>query len=364
MSGQGLTVAVLGAGNGGQAMAGLLASKGCRVRITDLFTEKLSALRRKGTVDVEGVFNASGPVAVLDDPAECVDGAELVVMATAAPGHLPIIEKAAPSLADGQILFVTPGYWASRTVPRHMRQLGFQPKLTYVETESFIYACRAVEPGRVVVSYEKDEMGLAVSPTAETDRVLKLMRGFYPQLKDRSNMWVVTLQNINYSLHTCVTMFNAGWVDNTGGDWMFYKDGLSERIARVIDAFDSERINIGKAAGLKIDTTYELLQKFYTVEQGDSLTALIRNNPAYQTIKAPESIDYRYLTEDVPFGLVPMVHLARVLGLQTPVMDSLIQMASVLLETDFWETGLNLKDLGLEGLSIESLIRTMRGETV
>ena len=73
----------------------------------------------------------------------------------------------------------------------------------------------------------------------------------------------------------------------------------------------------------------------------------IHSNPAFS---APDSVDTRYLAEDIPFGLVPWSLIGRMYGLATPTIDAVIQMASVMLERDYLTDGLSPEDLGIEGL--------------
>ncbi|MDO9542612.1 MAG: NAD/NADP octopine/nopaline dehydrogenase family protein [Kiritimatiellia bacterium] len=89
---------------------------------------------------------------------------------------------------------------------------------------------------------------------------------------------------------------------------------------------------------------------------------LLQRNSAYQDIKAPSVLDYRYFNEDICYGLAPMVARARVFGLSTPVMDSVIQLGSVLLGRDLSKTSLQLADLGLAGIDKQALVNIMKGE--
>lgn len=355
-----LKVAVLGAGNGGQAIAGWMASQGCEVGITDLFPQYLAPLHTLGGAELSGVVTAKGAFTVHDDPAECVRGADVLVLVTAAPGHKEILEKIAPAISDGQVLIASPGNWAHLTIPTYLRTMGYEPDLIYAETDSLIYACRASAPGKVSVGYVKDELGLGVWPKTETPRVLEMMKPYYPQLKDRGNIFKITLDNVNYSLHPSVLLLNAGWAENAKGDWIFYRQGPTPGIIRVIEGIDSERLALGQAAGVKLSSVYDLLKSYYTVPGQKDLLSLLNLNSAYKDIKAPSTIHYRYFTEDVPYGLVPIRHLCRVFGLATPVIDAVIQLVSTLLGEDFESHGLCLKDLGLEGISREELRRRMK----
>ncbi len=46
-------------------------------------------------------------------------------------------------------------------------------------------------------------------------------------------------------------------------------------------------------------------------------------------MKAPPSLDHRYLHEDVGWGLVPWIELARVFGVAVPTMEALTRTAGL-----------------------------------
>ena len=73
-------------------------------------------------------------------------------------------------------------------------------------------------------------------------------------------------------------------------------------------------------------------------------------------IKAPASLDYRFLNEDVPYGLVLLSELGRLAGIATPTMDHLIQLACVATGKDYRAQGLTLERLGLGGRDLESAL--------
>ncbi|MBN2072659.1 MAG: NAD/NADP octopine/nopaline dehydrogenase family protein, partial [Actinobacteria bacterium] len=87
----------------------------------------------------------------------------------------------------------------------------------------------------------------------------------------------------------------------------------------------------------------------------DSLFDAIHSNPGYVGIMAPRTTNVRYITEDVPMSLVPTAEFGRLLEVETPVIDSLINIADSIFKKDFRSTGRNLKSLGLEGLDLEKV---------
>ena len=90
----------------------------------------------------------------------------------------------------------------------------------------------------------------------------------------------------------------------------------------------------------------------------NELYALLSTNPAYAQhgADAPKFLNHRYLTEDVPHLLVPVVSFGRLLGIQTPITDCIINLASVINCIDHLKKGRNLDMLGLSGMSIEEIL--------
>jgi len=52
-------------------------------------------------------------------------------------------------------------------------------------------------------------------------------------------------------------------------------------------------------------------------------------------VKGPTTLDTRYVTEDVPFGLLPTIRLAALAGVSAPLHESGLKMMSALYARDF-----------------------------
>ena len=72
-------------------------------------------------------------------------------------------------------------------------------------------------------------------------------------------------------------------------------------------------------------------------------------------MKGPEHLKDRYVTEDVPYGMVLLSTLGDLLGVPTPTHDAVIQLASVVNRTDYWKTGRGIKQRGLSKLDKKGL---------
>ena len=147
-------------------------------------------------------------------------------------------------------------------------------------------------------------------------------------------MLASSLANVNLVLHTPGAILSAAWVEATCGNFSFYVDGMTPGVVRSIEALDRERLAVAAAFGHDLPPLIEEMAAIGTaalapVGRGD-LRAAITEGEANRSIRAPDSLAHRYYAEDFGFGLVPMIVLAQIAGVETPYAEALVEMASVL----------------------------------
>jgi len=174
-----------------------------------------------------------------------------------------------------------------------------------------------------------------------------------------TNVLETGFSNINAIMHPAGMLGNAGWIEKSGGDFLYYREGITPAIGAWIDALDRERLAIVDLLGFQPLRFVDIFHQagLTTAEARDSGSAYqaIHNSEANFTIKSPPALDHRYVREDVGYGLVPMAEIGKLLGVKTPVMDALITLASTALNVDFLKEGLTVEKMGLAGVASASL---------
>jgi len=122
---------------------------------------------------------------------------------------------------------------------------------------------------------------------------------------------------------------NASWIEATHGDFDYYLQGITPSVAKLLERIDAERLAVASAVGVRSVSAREWLYLSYD-SPGKDLFEAIMNTGSYRGIKAPPSIDHRYISEDVPMSLVPLSSLGSMLGVPTPAIDMIIQLGSIL----------------------------------
>lgn len=355
-------VAILGAGNGGSGFAGHLALKGFDVRLYEdpQFKSNVEEIIERGGIDVRGAVKGFAKIPVAStNIGDVVPGADIVMVVVPAFAQIPVIEKALPYLEDGQVVVFNPDNFASLIFRQMLDSKGINKDLKIASTASLLYACRRASPAIVNIFYLKDLMYIAALPASDTDAVIQSLEGVYTKLVPGKSVLEVSFGNVNYVLHCPVAVLNAGWIDSTKGNFMFYWEGMTESVCRVMEAVDKEKIAVAKGIGFPLMPAHEYMKNFYQSEKaGEDLHDFVTHSRAHggRGPDAPKDLHYRYLSEDVPNGLVPISLFGEMVGVPTPAIDSIITLASILNGTDYREEGRTLEDLGVSGKSSAEIL--------
>lgn len=358
------TVAILGVGNGGCAAAADLGRRGFAVRLCGRSEQTLRPLRERGGIQYTGALDDGFvPVPVItQDPAEALAGAELVLLTVPTQAHEAVAAGVAPHLKPGQILMASPGH-TLLLIPSVLRRHGIR-RPVMCETATLPYICRMAGPAEVRITRASRDLVFGVFPARETERLHDLVAPVYPAIRPGGSILDTVFPYGNAIHHPPATLCNAGRIEATGGEYYHYFDGITPSVGRLIDVLDRERLAVARALGASVLPFVEQFHRSgYTTEaareSGLAYEAFHQSEPD-RWIKAPASLDHRFLNEDVPFGLVLLAELGRLAGVPTPSMDHLIRLACIATGQDFRASGLTLARMGLAGVSRAELERLLR----
>lgn len=350
-----LKVAVLGAGNGAHAVAGHLGLKGFPVRLYNKFEAEIEAMQERGGVTLEGMVEGFGPIELATtDPAPVVSWADVVMVVVPAFVHRFMAQVCAPHLHDGQIIVLNPGRTGGALEFAHtLRQESVAVQILIAEAQTLIYACRISGPARVRIMGIKRHVPVATLPATEMPRVIETVKRLYPQFVPAASVLETSLDNIGAVFHPSTMLLNANRIE-AGEEFDFYK-GMTPMVVGFLEVINGERMAVAQAYGVRAVSAEDWLARAYEGIRGNTLYERIQSNDAYRGIKAPKTLHMRYLTEDVPCGLVPIVSLAETAGVETPTSRGVVDVACGLLKQDFWAEGRGLNQLGLEGMTVEQI---------
>lgn len=352
---------VLGAGHGGKAMAAHLSLMGFEVNLFNRTPEHISAIKARGGIELEsyeGGPHGFGKIKIVtSDIQVAVESADVLMVVVPSSAHASIARNIGPYLRDGQIIILHPGRTCGALeVAKIIRDAGNKADITISEAETFIYASRSDGPAQARIFRIKDAVPLAALPATRTEQVLEVVNQAYPQYINGINVLHTGLNNMGAIFHPTLTLLNSGWIESTHGDFQFYIDGVTPSVARFLEVLDRERVTVAAALGIRAQSAMDWLQIAYTTS-GRDLHEAIHNQPGYYGIKAPSSLNHRYIFEDVPMSLVPIASMAHRYGVSVRGMESIIRIACIIHRTDYWRRGRTLRKLGIDRLSVTELTR-------
>ncbi len=348
------TVAILGGGNGGFAAAAHLHSLGHRVQLYNRSPATIQAIREAGGIAYSGVLgDGFAPLALITTSvAEALSGAHLIMVCLPAFALEHIAHDLAPLLDGTQPILLNPGNTGGALALRQMlRNAGCRSLPPIAETNTLTYICRKRAAGEIYISSLVRNVRFAALPASQTETIAEPVRELYPTLRPVEHVLLTALSNVNAVLHPPGIVLSAAWIEHSGGDFRYYYDAGTPAVAQVMADLDRERLALGSAWGMALEPFPALFADIgsTSAEAGasGSFLRMLRESEPNRFIKAPPSLDSRYLHEDIPFGLVPMSELARACGVATPVMDALITLTSSMNRVDYRARGWTLARLGL-----------------
>lgn len=361
-----MKVAVLGSGNGGTAVAFDFAYHGNDVFIYDFpdFTENISEISRAGGIESQGDLQGFAPIRYAGCELEKVlDGAEITFVVGPSFATKPFAKACKPFMKSGQTIIICPGSCGGSIIFK--KALGedlSSLKFLLAETHTLPYAVRLIKAGKIhVFNKLKGGIFLAGLPSSSGAEILKRVRSVYPGMSLAKNILQTFLQNANPVIHPAIVLMNSALIERTNGDFLFYEEGVTSAVGRVIKVVDEERVAIGRALGLEIIPNPEIgyLQGYQEKKNCDYET-LYSKGKGFKGIGSPPTLNHRYLTEDVARSMVLLHGLAKKLGIETPVMDSIITITSIILKDNLFDyVDTKLDEIELKNKSLESFLKSI-----
>jgi opine dehydrogenase len=350
-------IAILGAGNGGCAAAADLTLRGHSVALYDLpdFEHVLEPIQARGGIEIidEGFAQVD---TITSDIAEAMRGADVVFNPVPAFAHEVFARTCAPHVESGQTIVIWGKGGACLIYGKVFRDKGVSGKVVIGDTNTLPYGATKMEPTLVRIEARVMELITAAFPGKLIGQVIDSLQAAYPDYSIRPAKSVLETILVDYNAitHPPPMICNAARIER--GDpafCLFDKTANTPAVVNLIKLVDRERIAISEALGIAAFTLEEEIYHVGWNPAGREDEGVLPLYDAIHTEKlevceGPFRLDTRHLTEDIPHGLFTYCELGRLAGVETPVSDAIVTMASGLLDRDFRAEGRSLEKLGLD----------------
>ena len=358
------TWAIIGGGNGGQAIAGHLALLGERVRIFDVVPATVDGINAKGGIQLKHAVEGFGKLEfATTDMAKVMDGADVVMMVLPSLYHESMAKQIIPNLRDGMTVFLHPeSSCGAISFRKMMDDMGCKAKIVLGAAGTLLYSVRVQAPGDVYVFGMKNGVPMAALPATDNAKLEEVICSALPWFVLVENVLKTSLGNINAMMHPAPMLLNTSRIEaDPFVPYQYYWEGMTPSIGKYVEAMDQERIAVANALDLQLRTIREDYVVMYQCGDKDTpLYQLCKNNKGYDGIMTSDTLATRYVLEDIPFSLEPIQALAQVAGVPTPKIDAIVTIGRTLLG-DQMQVGRNAKTMGIDTMTREQLLQFING---
>lgn len=356
-------VSIIGAGNGGRAFASYLAQRGHEVRLGFRTFRNIRKIFLTHKIisdgEIEGIFALDS---VSNDYSRIIKNSDVILIVVPASAHSSIIKHITPFLTDNQVILLNPGRtWGAVEAYNIIRRRRPYLRIFVGETQTLLFTCRKRDDYGVSVLRVKDEVKCCFYPEYNNNYMRPVIGTLFPQLSIVDDIRVTSLNNIGAMVHPATVLLNSGAICRKQC-FNFYRNGVNEQLGRVLEQIDAERCAIMEALHVDGLSYLEWAKEVYGVS-ATSMCEAFRMIDSYKTIGAPKNLRKRYLTEDVPTGLVPLQSIAHYLNIPTPTIDAVVHLVDTILGTNYATNGRTIENVNLPLRLIDTIDEILLPET-
>jgi len=330
-----MRVAILGAGSIAFATAAMLARDGHQPVLWSPSGRRTAALAAGAPLQARGAIDGLFHPAIAQSSAEALAGADVAYLAVPGYAHRAMIEAIVPHLRPDQPVVIS-SHMSFSMLYLLQQRAAYGPAPQVIAWGTTVVTGRQIGLTEVMVSNIRAKVDMTVLPSAAgagAEAMALCTALFGDRFVLREHLAAIALSNLNPQNHLAIALCNLTRMEK-GEHWLQYAN-ITGAVGRLMEALDRERLAVADAYGVSVKTLHEHFRLSFAAdgatmaEQAASLSA--RGND----VAAPATLDSRYVTEDVPFGLWPTVCLAEAADVPVPLHIAGVEMMSALYGRDF-----------------------------
>jgi opine dehydrogenase len=218
---------------------------------------------------------------------------------------------------------------------------------------------RQTGPARVQVNTVRQSVDLATLPASRSAEGLALCKSLFgDRFVDRQSLLAIALSNLNPTIHMGIALGNMTRMER--GEAWGQAENVTPKIGRLLEELDRERLAVATALGLEVRTIFQHVHLSFGVPLGSASEMHQAMHAIGKGGTGPTTADSRYVTEDVPFGLVPTAKLGGLAGHPAPLHEAGVHLFSAMYGRDFAAENDLLAALDIDSISLPQLQKLCR----
>ncbi|SIT49384.1 Opine dehydrogenase [Paraburkholderia piptadeniae] len=348
-----MKVAIVGSGPIGLGCAALLSTRGHTPFVWSPRSGETS-LQAEFRVSTVGLLETAVTVRRASSAVELRD-ADVVIFCVLGNGHKSVMDAIAPHLESRQTIVISSH--CSLGAIYLSRLLGLRGASPTILALATTITGGPMRDGKVHVRLLRNEIDVAAMPVSALKAGLTLLGNLFGDLFVESpDVMAISLSNLNPQIHLANAMLNFTRIERAER-WNNF-GCITEGVGRLIEALDDERLALAAAFDVRVRTVREhYLKSFSGLDAGRTVheMAQIVDQQRAGSSPGPTSIESRYITEDLPFGIYANVAIGRVAGIPMPLHEAGLELFSAIYGRDFRTENDLLPTLGLDAITAGEL---------
>lgn len=206
----------------------------------------------------------------------------------------------------------------------------------------------------VLVNTVRSKVDFCAIPSSQNSASLLLCQTLFgDRFVQREGLLAISLSNLNPQNHMGIALGNMSRMERAE-QWS-QGQNVTPKIGALLEALDEERLAIAKALDLSVRTIFEHFHLSFHVPIGSISNMNQAMHAQGSGGMGPEDAESRYVTEDVPYGLVATVVLGKLVGKRAVLHESGVALFSAMYARDFAAENHLLEALKLDEISLPIL---------
>ncbi len=347
-------IGIAGAGAIAMGYAGFLLSHGHAAHVWSPSGKSVAGLLKGTPLTVTGAIEGEF------DPWICSSAKELakcdvIIVALPAYGHRMVLDSLVPHIDPHHTIIIS-GHlsFAALYLAKRLSERSIEIPIGVWNTT--LLTSKAQSSTHIRIGAIRAKVDMAVLPVRrryEVQAICVALFGDRFLIKD--DMLTIALSNLNPQNHMGIALCNLTRIER--GEAWGQNTNVTPAVARLLEGLDRERLGIAAAFGKTVRTIFDHSVLSHGVS--GSSVAEVYANLAQQGKDpvGPKDINTRYVVEDVPFGLITTLYLARMCGVEALLHESGAAILSACYGRDFGADNDILPELGsLDRTALTTLV--------
>jgi len=213
-----------------------------------------------------------------------------------------------------------------------------------------------MSPGQFRVGFRNVRNPIGIYPSARKAEAIQKLDQMQERFVYLDSVVEAAIHNPNLVVHTVGSVMSIPHIETMGNEFCMYHEAYTRDNTatwKILEALDREKMNVLEKLGFSRLSYVDACKYRNSLDEKKEAKEVFLDYAAMETrAKGPTKVDSRYISEDVPQGLVMLEALGSSLEVATPIATSLIEIASAALGRDLRAEGRTPEGLGTENIKM------------